>query len=68
MTYTGTCIWFNPKRGYGFIKPDDNAQDVFVHWEHILSEGFKELKTDEKVEYELGTNSNGVCATNIKKL
>ena len=23
-------IWFDPKHGYGFIKPDDGAHDVFV--------------------------------------
>ena len=27
----GTCKWFNVAKGWGFITPVDNGQDVFVH-------------------------------------
>lgn len=27
----GTCKWFDVTKGYGFIKPDDGSQDLFVH-------------------------------------
>ena len=27
----GKLKWFDPKKGYGFIKPDDGDKDAFLH-------------------------------------
>ena len=50
---TGVVKWFNRSKGYGFIKPDDGSNDVFVHFSAIQAEGVKDLKEGEKVEFEI---------------
>lgn len=55
----GTILWFDPKKGYGFIGQENNEPDLFVHFSDINIEGFKTLNKDQKVSYEIGTNKRG---------
>jgi cold shock protein len=65
---TGTVKWFNDEKGYGFIKPDDGGQDLFAHYSQIKAEGFKSLKENQKVEFEVTTGPRGRQASNIRPL
>eukprot|EP00923_Selenidium_pygospionis_P049094 GHVN01084511.1.p1 GENE.GHVN01084511.1~~GHVN01084511.1.p1 ORF type:complete len:141 (+),score=51.25 GHVN01084511.1:170-592(+) len=49
VTHTGTCKWFDSRRGFGFISPDDRSEDVFVHQQCILADGFRSLQLGEQV-------------------
>src|SRR5688500_3730086 len=40
---TGTVKWFNDEKGYGFITPDDQGKDLFVHHTGINGQGFRTL-------------------------
>ena len=60
----GQVKWFDPKKGYGFIVGPE-GQDVFVHYSHIQSEGFKALKDGEWVEYELVQGEKGWQARTV---
>jgi len=63
---TGTVVWFNEKRGYGFLKPDGGDKDYFVHYTNIVSEmKFKTLVAGQRVTFTVGANKNGPQAENI---
>jgi len=60
--FMGKVIWFDPRRGIGFLeweKEGVKQKDMFVHFSDINSEGFKTLYKDQKVSFNLGTNKNG---------
>lgn len=62
---TGTVKWFNSKKGFGFIIPDDGSDDLFVHHSEIKTDGYASLKEGQKVEFEVGQGKKGPCATNV---
>mmetsp|Transcript_10815 Transcript_10815/g.12376 ORF Transcript_10815/g.12376 Transcript_10815/m.12376 type:complete len:89 (+) Transcript_10815:127-393(+) len=53
---TGTVKWFNTEKGFGFICPNDQSEDVFVHQSAIKSDGFRSLSDGEAVEYKVETD------------
>ena len=64
----GTVKWFNAEKGYGFIAPEDNSADVFVHFSAIQGNGFKELQENDRVEFETPDGPKGLQAANVTKL
>ena len=50
---TGTVKWFDAQKGYGFIRPEDGAGDVFVHASAVERAGMGTLQEGQKVAYEL---------------
>jgi CspA family cold shock protein len=63
---TGKVKWFNDAKGFGYITPDDGSKDVFVHFSAIEGAGFKTLKENDKVQYELQESPKGPRAANLK--
>ncbi|MFX1324693.1 MAG: cold-shock protein [Promethearchaeota archaeon] len=64
----GTVKWFNSKKGFGFIIPDDGSADVFVHYSAISGENdaFKIIYEGDIVEYEITEGKKGPQASNVK--
>ena len=62
----GTVKWFNTTKGYGFIEPEDQSSDVFVHITAVQAAGLSDLQEGQKVSFELETGKNGkTSATNL---
>jgi CspA family cold shock protein len=62
---TGIVKWFNAKKGFGFITPDDGGEDLFVHFSEIKMDGYATLEEGQKVQFEIGQGKKGPCATNV---
>ena len=67
MVFTGTVKWFNEAKGFGFIRGDDGTE-VFVHYTNIVGSGFRSLKEDDKVEFEVNEGPKGLQAVNVTKV
>ncbi len=60
----GTVKWFNDQKGFGFIT-DENGKDVFVHFSGLKMDGFKSLKENQAVEFEVTDGAKGPQAINV---
>ncbi len=65
MAQEGTVKWFSDEKGYGFISPDEDDADLFVHHSGIAGEGFKSLDEGAKVTYEATQGKKGMQANNV---
>ena len=64
----GTVKWFSAEKGFGFIKPDDGSDDVFVHFSAIEGSGYRSLDEGQRVEFETQPGRKGLQAANVKKV
>lgn len=63
---SGVVKWFNDAKGFGFIQPDGGGADVFAHFSAIQMEGFRTLKQESRVTYDLVQGPKGDLAQNIR--
>lgn len=60
-TLTGWVDFFNASKGYGFIKRDDNREEIFFH----ISNAPAEIKQGDKVSFEIQQGMRGPTAVRI---
>ena len=65
---TGTVKWFSDAKGFGFITPENEQNDVFVHFSALQGSGFKTLRDGEKVQFEITDGPKGKQATNVSTI
>jgi CspA family cold shock protein len=62
----GKVKWFNQVKGYGFIKGDEDGQEVFVHYKELVDKSKRELLVEgAAVDYGVTTGPRGVAATGV---
>jgi CspA family cold shock protein len=60
----GTVKFFNNAKGFGFIKPGDGGDDIFVHSSGLVDE----IREDDRVEFDVEEGKKGMNAVNVKVL
>jgi CspA family cold shock protein len=65
MMPIGTVKFFDTTRGFGFIKPEDGAKDVFVHKSAVESAGLGTLTEGQRIRYEIVTERGKTAAGNL---
>lgn len=65
---TGIVKWFNDAKGFGFITSDAGGDDLFAHFSEIRADGFKSLKENQRVSFEITQGPKGAQASNIRAI
>ena len=60
----GTVKWFNGSKGYGFIARDD-GEDLFVYFNAIVGEGYRNLDEGQRVEFTVVQGQKGLQAQDV---
>ncbi len=58
----GIVKFFNTTKGFGFIKPADSSEDIFVHSTGLIDQ----IRENDEVEYEVERGKKGLNATNVQ--
>ena len=67
VVMTGTVVWWNPKKGFGFLRPSDGSEDVFCHFSALSGPpGRRNLNQDQRVEFERVVGPKGPMANNVR--
>jgi CspA family cold shock protein len=63
----GTVKWFNSTKGFGFITREE-GEDIFVHYNEILGNGYKSLDDGDQVQFEIGEGPKGLQAKEVSRI
>ena len=58
----GVVKFFNNAKGFGFIKPSDSSEDVFVHKSGLT----QPIKENDKVRFDVERGKKGLNAVNVE--
>ena len=62
----GIVKWFDNKKGFGFITTDEG--EAFVHYNDIISEGYRTVSEGERVTFTPVKTAKGLKAEQVKRL
>jgi CspA family cold shock protein len=63
---TGKVKWFDAKKGFGFITPDDGGKDAFLHVSALQAAGVESVNDGQAVSYELTEQRGKEAASEIQ--
>jgi len=63
---TGSVISFKDDKGYGFIRPQDGSDNVYVHISALQAAGIESLTPGQRLSYEILSENGKISAVDIK--
>ena len=63
---SGTVKWFSRVKGYGFLAPDDDEKEIFVHFTGIEGEGYRNLEKGQRVSFVVEDTEKGPQAVAVR--
>ena len=64
----GKVKWFDAKKGYGFIEPDDGSKDAFLHISALQASNISSIDEGDILTYELTEQRGKMSASDVVKL
>ena len=64
----GEVAWFCENRGFGFVRPDDGGEDVFVTWQQLPGAGFRSLAAGQRCSFARDHDDHGPVAREVHLL
>jgi CspA family cold shock protein len=65
----GTVKFYHETKGYGFIKQDEDTENLFFHFSGLKDPlDVEKLATGVRVRYELAASAKGPCGVNVELL
>ena len=58
----GTVKFFNETKGFGFIKPENGGDDIFVHASGLIDQ----IRENDQVKFEVERGKKGLNAVNVE--
>lgn len=58
----GTVKFFNTEKGFGFIKPSDSSEDIFVHESGLIDK----IRENDKVKFDVERGKKGMNAVRVE--
>ncbi|MGK7397365.1 MAG: cold-shock protein [Candidatus Cyclobacteriaceae bacterium M3_2C_046] len=58
----GIVKFFNNSKGFGFIKPSDSNEDIFVHQSGLIDE----IRENDRVKFDVERGKKGMNAVNVE--
>jgi len=63
---TGKVKWFDAKKGFGFITPDEGGKDAFLHVSALQAANIETISDGQAVSYELTEQRGKEAASEIQ--
>lgn len=58
----GTVKFYNESKRFGFIKPSDSDEDIFVHESGLIDE----IRQNDKVKFNVAQGKKGMNAVDVE--